>query len=98
MVAGPVKPPRASALATAPAWPAQPGCTRLTQEPSSRCSSTPEAKLPAMPSAAVSRPASRRSRRPAVSAAAKTPHTDVACQPRAWKTPEAAMPSRAIDS
>src|SRR2546427_559159 len=59
---------------------------------------TPEAKLPASPSAAVRRGASSRSHAPAASAAPKAPHTEVACQPRAWKTPEAAMPRRVIAS
>src|SRR5437773_1650386 len=98
MVAGPGTPPRASAAAIAPEWPAQPGCSRFTHEPSSRCSMTPEAKLPASPSAAVRRGASSRSHAPAASAAPKAPHTEVACQPRAWKTPEAAMPRRVIAS
>ena len=59
---------------------------------------TPEAKLPARPSAAVSRAASSRSHAPAVSAAAKAPHTDVACQPRAWNAPDAAIPMRVMAS
>ena len=35
---------------------------------------------------------------PAASAAANAPHVDVACQPRAWNAPGAAMPRRVIAS
>src|SRR5688572_7134003 len=58
----------------------------------------PDAKLPAIPSAAVRRAASRPSSRPATSAAANGPQAAVACQPRAWKAPGTAIPSRVIAS
>jgi len=59
---------------------------------------TPEAKLPASPRAEVSRLASRPMTFPTASAAAKTPQALVACQPRAWKAPGAAIPIRVIAS
>src|SRR5262245_24160233 len=71
---------------------------RFTHDPSSRNSITPEAMLAAIPSAAESRSASWRRHLPAASAAPNTPHTAVACQPRAWKRPGAAMPRRIIPS
>src|SRR5215467_6874448 len=71
---------------------------RFTHDPSSRNSITPEAMLAAIPSAAESRSASSRRHLPAASAAPNTPHTAVACQPRAWKRPGAAMPRRIMPS
>jgi hypothetical protein len=93
-LAGPVAPWAARAAAVIPAKAAQPACSGFVCEPSARNSISPEAWLPAIPSAFAVCSAESPRRRAVAAAAAKTPQTEVGWKPRRCISPGLARPIR----